>query len=223
MKIIIIEDEKILATKIAKKLKNLGFNIKIYNDINSFMKSSDIQADLYIIDVLLSDWTWLSILDFIRKNKKYQNPIIMISGFESIDNKIYSLNIWADDFIMKPFSPDELIARINAIMRRNSHINSKEDDIYYKNIKYSYTEHKVLKDWIEIHLGLKEKQIVEYFIKNKWKVVTKDELVQYIWWEYNETFVTNNTINVTLHKIRNKLWSDFELETLHSEWYQLKI
>ncbi|MDD5213605.1 MAG: response regulator transcription factor [Candidatus Gracilibacteria bacterium] len=223
MKIIIIEDEKILATKIAKKLKNLGFNIKIYNDINSFMKSSDIQADLYIIDVLLSDGTGLSILDFIRKNKKYQNPIIMISGFESIDNKIYSLNIGADDFIMKPFSPDELIARINAIMRRNSHINSKEDDIYYKNIKYSYTEHKVLKDGIEIHLGLKEKQIVEYFIKNKGKVVTKDELVQYIWGEYNETFVTNNTINVTLHKIRNKLGSDFELETLHSEGYQLKI
>lgn len=222
MKIIIIEDEKVLASKIAKKLKFLGFNVKIFNDIDSFMKSIDIQADLYIIDVLLSDWVWFSILDYIRKNKKYSNPVIMISWFESVENKIYSLNTWADDFIMKPFSPDELIARINAIMRRNSHINPQKEDINYKNIKYSYIEHKVLKDWVEINLWFKEKQIVEYFIKNKWKIITRNELIKDIWWEYDKNFVSDNNINVTLCKIRKKLWNEFQLETLHSEWYKLK-
>lgn len=221
MKIVIIEDEKILSQKIAKKLKNSWFSVKLYEDIESFTNNFKDKADLYIIDVLLKDWIWFTAINFIRKEKNDRSPIIMISWLDSIDNRIFSLNIGADDFLLKPFSPDELIARINAIMRRSNNEKSLESDIFYKDIIYSYQEHKVIKNWLEVHFQPKEKQIIEYFIKNKWKLIQKNDFIKDLWWEYDDLFVTNNTINVTLCKIRRKLWDDFNLETIRSEGYKL--
>lgn len=222
MHITIIEDEKLLSEKISKKLKNYWFSISIFNDIESFNKSSLEDTDLYIIDLFLKDWLWFDIISNLRNKKFLRTPIIMISWLESAEKRIQGLNLWADDFLTKPFTPDELIARINAIIRRNNNSEDLKADINYKNIVYKYQEHKVLKDNIEVVFRPKEKQLIEYFLRNPWKIITKNYLIKEIWWEYNKNFVTDNTINVTICKIRKKLGNEFKLETIHSEWYKLK-
>ncbi len=222
MHIIIIEDEKLLSEKISKKLKHNWFNVSIFNDIKSFKKYSELSVDLYIIDLFLKDWLWFEIIDYLRNKRKLRTPIIMISWLESAEKRIYGLNLWADDFLTKPFTPDELIARINAIIRRNNNSEDLKADINYKNIVYKYQEHKVLKDNIELIFRPKEKQIIEYFLRNSWKIITKNYLIKEIWGEYNKNFVSDNTINVTIFKIRKKLWDEFNLVTLHWEWYILK-
>lgn len=221
MKIALIEDEKLLSTKIAKKIILNWFFVDIFNDAKSFI-SNNKEYNLYIIDIWLPDWNWLDIIKFLRESKKINSPIIIISWYNDIEKKVYWLNIWADDYLTKPFNPEELIARINALLRRNKKVSKIKYNIFHKDLSYNYQTHKILKNWLEVDLQVKEKQIVKFFILNKWKLVTKNDLIYEIWWEHENIFISNNNINVALHKIRKKLWDSFDLETLHSEWYILK-
>lgn len=224
MNITIIDDEKILSEKIAKKLKNHWFTVNIFNDVENFDKFHMLyKTDLYIIDLIIWKDSWFKIVEKLRNSSsENKSPIIMISWLDSSENRVYWLNIWADDFLIKPFTPDELIARINAISRRFKNENKIISNLNYKNINYSYKENKIKKAWIEIDLQPKEKLVVELFMKNIWKLVKKSDLIYEIWWEYNDNFISYNNINVMLHKIRTKLWNEFNLETIHSEWYILK-
>lgn len=181
------------------------------------------KTDLYIIDLIIWKDSWFKIVEKLRNSSsENKSPIIMISWLDSSENRVYWLNIWADDFLIKPFTPDELIARINAVSRRFKNETKIISDLNYKNINYSYKENKITKNWIEIDLQPKEKLVVELFMKNVWKLVKKSDLIYEIWWEYNDNFISYNNINVMLHKIRTKLWNEFSLETIHSEWYILK-
>lgn len=222
MKIAIIEDEKLLSATMSKKLKSKGFIVKIFDDIESFNKFNNKNFDIYIIDILLTDWIWFSVLENIRNKEENKSVVILISWLNKEENKIYWLNTWADDFLIKPFSPDELIARINAITRRISNNMNYKEDITYKDIIYKYSNNKIFKNNLEILLQWKEKDIVEFFIRNKWKIIKKIDLINSVWGEYEESFISDNNINVSICNVRKKLWKEFELETIHTKWYLLK-
>lgn len=222
MKIALIEDEKLLSATMSKKLKSKGFTVKIFDDIESFNNFNNKNFDIYIIDILLTDWVWFSILENIRNKEENKSVVILISWLNKEENKIYWLNTWADDFLIKPFSPDELIARINAITRRISNNMNYKEDINYKDIIYKYSNNKIFKNNLEILLQWKEKDIVEFFIRNKWKIIKKIDLINSVWGEYEESFISDNNINVSICNVRKKLWKEFELETIHTKWYLLK-
>lgn len=222
MKIAIIEDEKLLSANMSKKLKSKGFTVKIFDDIESFNNFNNKNFDIYIIDILLTDWIWFSVLENIRNKEENKSVVILISWLNKEENKIYWLNTWADDFLIKPFSPDELIARINAITRRISNNMNYKEDITYKDIIYKYSNNKIFKNNLEILLQWKEKDIVEFFIRNKWKIIKKIDLINSVWGEYEESFISDNNINVSICNVRKKLWKEFELETIHTKWYLLK-
>lgn len=222
MKIAIIEDEKLLSATMSKKLKSKGFKVKIFDDIESFNNFNNKNFDIYIIDILLTDWIWFSVLENIRNKEENKSVVILISWLNKEENKIYWLNTWADDFLIKPFSPDELIARINAITRRISNNMNYKEDITYKDIIYKYSNNKIFKNNLEILLQWKEKDIVEFFIRNKWKIIKKIDLINSVWGEYEESFISDNNINVSICNVRKKLWKEFELETIHTKWYLLK-
>lgn len=221
MNIVIIEDEKLLASNIEKKLEKNWYNVSIFNDLNSFQSSSNINYDLYIVDISLPDWSWLDLIKWLRNTKKIKNPIIITSWYNDIDKKVYWLNIWADDYLSKPFSPDELIARIIAVSRRS--LKQKNNSIIkYKNYKYDFLN-KEMKKWSEIiDLNKKEIEILELFLENKWKLITKMHIINTIWWNYENLWVSDNTINVTISRIRKKLWDDFRLLTIIWNWYKLE-
>ncbi|MDD4152020.1 MAG: response regulator transcription factor [Candidatus Gracilibacteria bacterium] len=221
MKIALIEDEKLLSTKIAKKIILNGFFVDIFNDAKSFILNNK-EYNLYIIDIGLPDGNGLDIIKFLRETKKINKPIIIISGYNDIEKKVYGLNIGADDYLTKPFNPEELIARINALLRRNKKISKIKYDIFHKDLSYNYQNRKIFKNGMEVDLQVKEKQIVKFFISNKGKLVTKSDLISEVWGEHDKMFISNNNINVTLHKIRKKLGDSFDLETLHSEGYILR-
>jgi DNA-binding response OmpR family regulator len=107
-------------------------------------------------------------------------------------------------------------------MRRINNFENSEKEFKYKDIFYDVWKNIFFKNSIEINLTWKQKQLVAYFIMNIWQVIKKTRLTEDVWWEYNSNFITNNTINVTICKIRKKLWDEFKLETVHSEGYILK-
>lgn len=221
MLISIIEDENLLATNIAKKLEKNSHSVNIFNNISDFKNSKNIIFDLYIIDISLPDWNWFNVIKWLRETKKITNPIIITSWYNDTDKKVYWLNIWADDYIAKPFSPEELIARINAVLRRTKKA-SVNTIIKHNDIKYDLKEKILTKGKNIIELNKKEIEILELFLENKWKLITKTKVINLIWWDYESRYVTDNTINVTISRLRKKLWTSFNLVTLVRKWYKLE-
>ncbi len=223
MKISIIEDDYYLWSKLTKKIKRNWYNVCLYNSKNELLSNHKIESDLYIIDLNLwiSENDWFEIISWLRQAKKINSPIIITSGYSDLEKKVYWLDLWADDYLAKPYSPEELLARIRSLLRRNS--NEKSSIIRHKNIEYD------LKNWVilsnkyqNINFTKRELMIIEYFIINKNKVVKRNDLTISIWWSYDGIWISDNTINVTLCNLRKKIGSDFDLITLNWKWYILK-
>jgi len=220
MHITIIEDEKILSKNISKKLIKNWFNTKIFNSYKDFINTDTFVADLYIIDLSLIDWSWFDIIKIIREDKQIDSPIIITSWYSDPEKKIYWLDLWADDYLSKPFSSEELLARIRALLRRSYKV-STNSDIKYKDLIYKVDNKSIIKNWENIVLTSHEIQFIEYMIYNIWKLVTKEEIMISVWWAYDPLDVTDNNINVLISKVRKKLWNSFDLKTIVGQWYIL--
>lgn len=221
MYITIIEDEKILSKNISKKLVKNWFNTKVFNSYNDFINNHSDIADLYIIDISLIDWSWFDIIKFLREKKQSESPIIITSWYSDYEKKIYALDLWADDYLSKPFSSEELIARIRALLRRSYKV-STNSNIKYKNILYNTSTKNITVAWKDINLTAREIQLAEYFLFNVWKHIEKSELINSVWWEQDSSKISDNNINVTISNIRRKLWDSFKLKTIINKWYILE-
>lgn len=222
MHVIIIEDDEIFAANIAKKLEKNLYTTMVFNDAKSFYKlKPDHEPDLYIIDINLKNESWFDIIKYLREKVKSYTPIIIMSWYDDTENKIYWLDIWADDYVSKPLSPDELLARIRSVIRRHYKM-VNNSTIEYWDIVFDLKTKKVCILDEELRLPKKENQILELFLQHKWKLISKEILIKTIWWSYQLLWVSDNTINATLSKLRKKLWNDFALRTRVNEWYILE-
>ncbi len=224
MHISIIDDEKVLTSKISKKLQLNWYSVSEFYSFKEFMSNCthDDISDLYIIDISLWDGSGFDIIKFLRNEKKSQTPIIITSWFWDTQNIIFWLELWADDYMTKPFSPEELLARIKAISRRPRVIDEVQEEIKYKNIVINNTTKEIKVNWEKVEFARKESLILDLFITNVWKIIEKDKLIKYVWWVQSAIDVTDNTINATLSKLRKKLWDNFPLQTIHNIWYVLE-
>lgn len=220
MRVIIIDDEKILSSSIQRKLSYLWYNVEVFKSCQEFYKTPNKKCDFYLIDLGLRDGNGIDLIKYIRSELQFWTPIIIISWYEHTWHKVKWLDCWADDYVTKPFSFEELTARMRSVSRRKDNV-SQWTLLKYKDFSFDLNSREVVKKWKLIELSKKEKQVVEFFMYNKWKFVTKKELECSIWWEYGKK-VTKNTINVTLFKVREKLWPEFNLETKSGEGYILK-
>jgi len=220
MNIAVVEDDKILSSNISKKIIRSWYNIETFNSVMDFKDNNRLSSNLYIIDIWLPDWSWLDIVKYLRYKKNISAPILIMSCLWTVQDKVLWLDFWADDYIIKPFSPDEFIARIRALLRRslkiNDNINIKHNDIIY-----NILDKEVFLKWKILHLPHKEKAILELFLLNKWEVITKSRLIDVVWCD-GIIWVSDNTINATLSKLRRKLWESFLIKTNINEWYILK-
>lgn len=211
MKISILEDNILLAKNISKKLINNWYEVSIYNSVTSFISEHNISSDLYIIDISLWDWNWFNVIKWLREIKKIFSPIIITSSYSETEKKIYWLDIWADDYLTKPFVPDELLARIRTLLRRK---NWNSSIIKHWNLEFDLKSKELKLSWEIIHFWKKEKLIIEFFLLNKWELVDKNKLVSSIWWANDILLIKDNTINVTISRVRKRLWDNFNLKTI---------
>ena len=220
MKITIIDDNVRLSQSIKKFYEKRWTTVRVHNSRQEFMSSDDIHSDVYLIDIDLQDGNGLDITRHLRNIEKLTCPILMISGEQGLHTKLEGFDVWADDYIVKPFSPLELDARVKTILSRMQSPISKE--LTYKNIHFDPQTRRLTLDENEIDLSKKEKQIIELFIENKWIFISKDKLRLSVWWNEYDPDNIQNTMNVSLCKVRKKLWDSFNLVTINSEGYILE-
>ncbi len=221
MRILLVEDEKRMADFVTKGLKEERYVVDVAHNGEDALFLVDINPyDLIILDLMLPDTNGLAICKHIR-NKKMDTPILIITAKDSVRDKVKGLDFGADDYLTKPFSFDEFLARVRALLRRKRA--DKMSILRIADLELYQLTHKVKRGGKEIDLTSKEYALLEYFIMNANEVITRTMISEHVW---NEEFDSlSNIIDVFVNHLRNKIDKDFDkplIHTIHGTGYILK-
>lgn len=173
--------------------------------------------DLIILDINLPWMNWMEICKELRSKEK-DIPILMLTS-RSQDRDIISwLNTWADDYLPKPFDLDVLLARCNALVRRN--FKNKSDKIKINDLEIYLEKNEVLKSWELVKLSSLEFDLLKLFAQNRWKVLDRKQIFEKVWWDFDE-FMFSRNVDIYIWYLRKKLGKDL-IETKKGVWYLIK-
>jgi len=221
MKILVVEDEKKVASFLKKGLEQDYYTVDVAFDGKSGLDLALVEDyDLLILDIMLPAIDGITVLKEIRK-MKIETPILMLTAKGNIEDKVEGLDSGADDYLPKPFAFEELLARVRALIRRKDKIKNlvlSADDLNLDTLT-----HKVSRGDIEIILTPKEYSILEYLMRNKNHVISRIKLTEHVY-EYQFDPDTN-VIDVYINKLRNKIDKNSDrplLQTIRGIGYMIK-
>lgn len=221
MRILVVEDEKKVATFIKKGLEEDYYSVDIALDGKEGTRLAlSEEYDLIILDIMLPFKDGISILKDIR-TEKISTAVLMLTAKDNVDDKVLGLDSGADDYLAKPFAFDELLARVRALLRRNSV--EKKVILTAGDLQLDTQTHKAFRNNIEIQLTPKEYSILEYLLRNKNRVVSRTILSEHVY-DYHFDSDTN-VIDVYINKLRNKIDKGFGypiLQTVRGVGYIIK-
>ncbi|MBM4056143.1 MAG: response regulator transcription factor [Planctomycetes bacterium] len=212
MKILIIEDEKKIVKYLKQGLEEHSYAVDIaHNGIDGLHLATHENYDLMILDIMLPGINGKEILKHIR-NIGIHTPVIFLTAIDSVNDKVNGLDIGADDYIVKPFSFPELLARIRACMRRRT--DNYVSFLKTGNLTLDPKTRKVFRDKQKIELTPVEFSILEYFMRSPGQILTRTMISEHIWDHNYESF--SNVIDVHISHLRNKLEKDFNKNLIHT-------
>jgi DNA-binding response OmpR family regulator len=201
MRILIVEDEKALADILKKGLEEEGYAVDVaYNGEDGQYLAENEPSDLMILDIMLPVIDGLSILKKIRA-EGINTPVLMLTAKDAITDKVSGLDAGADDYLTKPFSFDELLARMRALLRRHAEV--KTTVITIGDLTVDSATHEVKRAGKSIALSSREYSLLEYMVINRNTVLSRTALTQHL---YNQDFdLDSNIIDVFINRLRNKI------------------
>ncbi len=216
MRILVIEDEKNLNDIIVKRLILEKYGVDTCfngNDALEYIFSTE--YDVIVSDIMLPGIDGFEILKRIRE-KGIKTPVLLLTALDGIEDRVKGLDYGADDYLVKPFAFDELMARIRVLLRRNStNGNSNASNIFsIANLTVNCNSYDVFRDDVPIKLSTREFTILEYMIRNKERVLSREQIEQHIW-NYDYEGGTN-VIDVYIRYLRKKIDKDFEPKLIHT-------
>ncbi|MFC2737342.1 MAG: response regulator transcription factor [Leptotrichia wadei] len=216
MRILVIEDEKNLNDIIVKRLILEKYGVDTCfngNDALEYIFSTE--YDVIVSDIMLPGIDGFEILKRIRE-KEIKTPVLLLTALDGIEDRVKGLDYGADDYLVKPFAFDELMARIRVLLRRNStNGNFNASNVFsIANLTVNCNSHDVFRDDVPIKLSTREFTILEYMIRNKERVLSREQIEQHIW-NYDYEGGTN-VIDVYIRYLRRKIDKDFEPKLIHT-------
>jgi len=222
--ILVVEDEEALATLLDYNLSNEGYKVSIARDgEEALFRIDENQPDLIILDWMLPKVSGIEICRQLRtKPETRAIPVIMLTARSEESDRIRGLETGADDYLTKPFSTAELIARARAVLRRVRPA-LVEDSVTYGDIVLDRTSHKVRREDREIHLGPTEYRLLEHLIQHPGRVFSREQLLNAVWG--SDVFVEVRTVDVHIGRLRkalNKFKQGDPIRTVRSAGYALE-
>ncbi len=221
--ILVVDDEANIVSLLRYNLEQQGFEVICASDGNEAIALARREhPDLILLDVMLPDRSGIDVTRTIRKESK--TPIIMVTAkVEEID-KVLGLEMGADDYVPKPFSPRELIARIKAVLRRTSDHSEEKDEITFDKLSINLVKHEVRKNGQIVELKPKEFDLLRLMATNPGKVYTRDFLLEQLWgYDY---LGDTRTVDVHMRRLRQKIEDDpsnpKQLKTVHGIGYKFQ-
>jgi len=213
MNILLVEDDERTASFIIKGLKQAGFSVNhSSNGEDGLHFARTEKYDLMIVDIMLPKLDGLSLISRMR-HKKITTPVIILSAKNSVDDRVKGLQSGGDDYLVKPFAFSELLARIQAMIRRTTG-NNETTTLEIADLSLNVLRRKVFKQGKEIILQPGEFLLLEYLMRNTGKVVSKTMIIEHVW-DYNFDPETN-VIEARICRLRDKIDKPFSKKLLHT-------
>ena len=203
-RIFIIEDEPSIIQLIQHNLEKNGFIVSSSLNGNDGLKElKKFQPDLLLLDWMLPDFSGIEICKSIRKDNSFKSlPVIMLTAKGEEEDKIKGLDSGVDDYLTKPFSFNELMARMKAVLRR-SNPNIVSESLEFEDLSLDRIEKRVFRDQQEIKLGPTEFRLLEFFLTNPKRVYSRDQILENVW--PNNVNVESRTIDVHIRRLRQSV------------------
>ncbi|MEJ2236165.1 MAG: response regulator transcription factor [Syntrophobacterales bacterium] len=213
MRILLIEDDLKLASFILKGFKEAGFAVDHCADGEDGLHMAlNEPYDAAIVDIMLPKLDGFSLIDELRRRKN-TTPVIILSAKRSVEDRIKGLQTGSDDYLVKPFSFAELLARVQALMRRASGT-AEPNTLVVGDLTMDLRTRKVTRGGKKIDLPPLEFSLLEYLMRNAGNVVSKTMIMEHVW-DYNFDPQTN-VVEVRICKLRDKIDNDFEKKLIHT-------
>jgi DNA-binding response OmpR family regulator len=208
MKILIVEDDEKIAKNLKKGLELNSYAVDVTYNSDDFMSSSEVGSyDLFILDRMLPGSTdGIGIIKQLRE-KGVSTPILMLSAKDSITDKVVGLNAGADDYLPKPFSFLELLARVRTLLKRGQ-ISTEYINLSYQDVELDEDSKTATRAGQDLELSAKEFAILRYFMQHVGKAISKQELMDHVW--SLESDVLPNTVEVYINSMRKKIEAPFQ-------------
>jgi DNA-binding response OmpR family regulator len=222
--ILILEDDPILSKEIKNFLTKHDFECNCVYDGSLVLKQFKLtKPDLMILDINVPGINGLEVCKSVREIDD-KTPILMLTAFSEVDDKVTAFNNGADDYLVKPFHFDELFIRIKSLLRRKEIPQSKNTEIIIADLVINVSEMKVFRNEIEINLSPKEFKLLTLLAQADGKVISKNKIADELWDYHIET--NQNTIEVYINFLRKKIDKNHDLKLIHTKvgyGYYLKI
>jgi DNA-binding response OmpR family regulator len=222
MKVLVIEDDEKIIEFLEMGLKDAGFKCEIAN--TGTLAQEKVLANTYdiiILDVMLPEIDGLTLLGNIRA-KGIKTPVLILSAKKTLEDRIAGLELGGDDYLVKPFAFAELLARINALLRRTTPT-PQENKLIYDDIEVDLEKREVRRGGHKFSLQVREFSLLIYFMQNPGKVLTKSLILEKIWgYDFDPQ---TNVVDVLVCRLRNKIDKDFDdklIQTHRGVGYVLK-
>jgi len=219
MKILLVEDNEILSRNTVRFFALNDIQVDVSFDWEEWLyKAKSNFYDAIILDISLPKMDWLELCDNLRKSWK-DVPIIILTSRNLKEDIIKGLEMWADDYLTKPFDYDELLARIKSLVRRN--FKNKSNIIEIWNFVLDLEKNEITKNKKTINLSALEFRLITYLFQNRWKAISKKELYERVWWEFDWDIMFSKTVEVYIWYLRKKLDKNL-IETIKWVGYIIK-
>ncbi len=220
--VLVVDDEANIVELITYNLENEGFKVfKAYNGKGALECIAQNNPDLVILDVMIPQMNGFDVVKQLRQEGNKVAVILATAKGEEID-KILGLELGADDYVSKPFSPRELIARVKAVLRRTKAKKEEQDEIGFGNLVINLVRHEVRKDGVLVELKPKEFELLKLMATNPGKVFSRDYLLEQLWgYDY---MGDTRTVDVHMRRLRQKIEDNpsepRQLKTVHGVGYK---
>ena len=205
-KILVVDDEEDLCEILKFNLEIEGYEVDTAFSAEEALKMDIASYQLLLLDVMMGEISGFKMASILKKEEKTADiPIIFLTAKDTENDMLTGFNLGADDYISKPFSLREVIARVKAVLRRTSPTQGKEaqEQLQYKGLLVDITKKKVSIDGIEISLTKKEFEILLLLLQNKGRVFSREDILARIW--SDEVYVLDRTIDVNITRLRKKI------------------
>ena len=215
-RILVVEDHKDIAMLVEKRLSKT-FEVELaFNGEDASDMLNEKEFDLVILDLSLPKKSGFDVLKDLRKKSSFP-PVLILSGLNAVDDKVKGLKLGADDYLAKPFDMKELMARIEALLRRVPTA-AEVVKLEISDLEVDLVGRKVLRGGKEIELSPKEFSLLEYLLRNKNKVVSRKQIAEDVWGHHFDA--GTNFVDVYINYLRNSIDKSFEKKLIHTVYGQ---
>ncbi len=222
MYVLVVEDDERVARIVARGLTEAGNRVEVAHDgLDGLQRALSGAFDIVLLDILLPQMDGLTVCRNLRK-QRIRTPILMLTARDSVPDKVRGLDAGADDYLAKPFSMDELHARIRALVRRAA---EEPDDqaLHVADLTLDLGARLARRGGQTIELTTKEFEVLEYLMRHRGQVLTKSQLSDHVW-GYDAT-LTSNVVETYIHYLRNKVDRGFQrplIRTIRGVGYSIR-